>query len=305
MSKTPKISVLMSAYNTEKYIAESIESILNQTFKDFEFIIINDGSTDKTAQIIKKYAKQDKRIKFIDCKKNAGLIAALNKGLELCRGKYIARMDADDISVPTRFEKQIKYMEKHPECGVLGGLHEKFGDGIKNMVIYRYQPKVKMLDFLLHGNLVSHPTVLIRKEILTKNNIKYDSNCPYAEDFAFWTEIVKHTEIHNLQEVLLKYRWHKENVSLVHKKIQDDSAEKVRKNIVNYLCSSDYDKDKLLEITKTTNKRFWLFGILPIIRRKQYSIVKTKYYLFEKLPIFRVQNGKIYLFKIIKIGFMK
>ena len=101
----PKVSVLMPAYNSEKYIAEAIESILNQTFSDFEFIIINDGSTDKTAEIVNGYARADKRIKFINNKKNQGLIAVLNQGLDLCRGEYIARMDSDDIAINDRLEK--------------------------------------------------------------------------------------------------------------------------------------------------------------------------------------------------------
>jgi len=305
IKKNPKVSVLMSAYNSEKYISEAIESILNQTFKDFEFIIINDGSTDNTLKIIREYAKRDNRVKLINLRKNVGLIAALNKGLKVCKGIYIARMDSDDISVAERFAKQIEYMKQHPECGVLGGLHIKFEEGGTCTVIKRYQPKIKMLDLLLHGNLVSHPTVLLKKEILMNHNIKYDSNYPYAEDFAFWVECLKYTEIHNLQEVLLKYRWHDSNVSVVHKKIQDESAEKIRHNIVNYLLSSDYEKNKFLEITKTINKRFYLFGFLPFIRIKRYSIIKTKLYLFEKIPIFREQGGKIYLFEYILVGTLR
>ena len=116
----PKVSVLMPAYNSEAFVAEAIESILNQTYTDFEFIIINDGSTDKTAEIIDEYAKNDSRIKFINNHKNQGLIAVLNQGLDLCTGEYVARMDSDDISMPQRFEKQVQYMDEHQEVGILG-----------------------------------------------------------------------------------------------------------------------------------------------------------------------------------------
>ena len=110
----------MPACNVEKYIGEAIESILNQTFTDFEFIILNDGSTDNTAKIIKDYAKKDKRIKFINNKTNKGFVASLNKCFDVAVGKYIAKMDSDDISLPQRLEKQVEYLDNNPDCGMIG-----------------------------------------------------------------------------------------------------------------------------------------------------------------------------------------
>ena len=136
--KKPRISVLMTAYNSQQYVAQAMESILNQTFSDFEFIIINDGSTDDTARIIRQYATRDSRIKFIDNKVNKGLISVLNQGLELCKGEYIARMDSDDISIPTRFALQLEYMDAHPDVGVLGGAISRFGPGIKEPQLCTY-----------------------------------------------------------------------------------------------------------------------------------------------------------------------
>ena len=115
ISDAPCVSVLMPAYNVEKYVGAAIESILNQTFSDFEFIIINDGSTDDTANIIKKYAAQDKRIRFIDNHENRGFIARLNDCLDLARGKYVAKMDSDDISLPERFAKQVDFLNTNPD----------------------------------------------------------------------------------------------------------------------------------------------------------------------------------------------
>lgn len=303
--KTPKISVLMSAYNSEKYVAEAIESILNQTFKDFEFIIVNDGSTDKTAEIIAQYAKSDKRIKFIDNKNNAGIVAALNQGLDFCNGEYIARMDSDDISLPERFAKQVKYMDGHPECGACSTWAEKFGPNITKDRILTYMPTVKLLDFVLYGDRVLNPGSMVRRSVLVENNIKYKSEYKYAEDYAFWVEVCKHAEIHNLQEILLKYRWHNNNVSVTHRKTQLECAERIRRSILSNLLSYDTDVEKLLRMTREVHERFWLFGILPIVRRKQYSVTKTKYYLFEKLPIIKEKDGKIYLFEYIKIGNLK
>ena len=123
---TPKVSVVIPVYNVEQYLQQCLNSILNQTLKEIEVICVDDGSTDKTPEMIGEYAKRDKRIKFIDNKQNAGIVATLNQGLEFCCGEYIARMDSDDISLPTRFATQVKYMDQHPECGALSTWAEKF-----------------------------------------------------------------------------------------------------------------------------------------------------------------------------------
>ena len=300
----PRVSVIMPVYNVEKYVGEAIESILNQTFTDFEFVIINDGSTDDTASIIKQYAKKDKRIKFVNHSKNKGLIAVLNEGLGLCRGEYVARMDSDDISLQTRFEKQIAYMDKHPECVFLGAWCEKFGENITKQ-IFKYRNKIKLFDLLVYGCNFAHPTAMIRNNIVKKYKINYDINYPHAEDYAIWSDFAKYTEIHNLQEVLLNRRWHASNVSVLHENTQKQSAERVRKNILKTLLSDNNDIQKFLRMTREINEHFYLFGILPIIRRKQYSITKTKYYLFDKIPLIKERDGKIYLFEFIKIGSLR
>lgn len=296
---TPKISVLMPVYNSEKYVATAIESILNQTFSDFEFIIINDGSTDNTAKIVQKYARRDSRIKFIDNQINQGLITILNQGLDLCTGEYIARMDGDDISRPERFKLQVDYMDAHPNVGVVGAWVSAFGT---KQDIYKYAPVIKLLDLLIHGCRICHPTAMIRASVLHNNNIRYSKRYPCAEDFAFWMSIAHVSELHNLQTVLLDYRYHATNVSIVHHHQQIISTEQARYDLLASMISNEFNIVKLLDLTKELNQHFWLFGILPVIRRKQYSLTKTKYYLFEKIPLLRVQNGKIYLFEFLKIG---
>lgn len=298
----PKVSVLMPVYNTrEEYLRPAIESILNQTFTDFEFIIINDGSTDNSPQVIQEYADKDSRIKFIDNKKNSGLIAVLNQGLDLCTGEYIARMDSDDIAYPIRFAKQLAYMEEHPECGVLGAWAQKFttkGPGH----IFTHEPRLKLLDLFIYGSHVVHPTAMIRRSVLTEHKIYYDHAYPYAEDYGMWVAIAKVSEIHNLQEILLDYRWHDNNVSVVYNKPQQDTADKIRAEILDYVMSFDSDKKVFLRAGRETNQYFKLFGIIPFARKKQYSISKTKYYLFKRLPIIKVEHNRVYLFDRIKIG---
>ncbi|MDR3208253.1 MAG: glycosyltransferase [Rickettsiales bacterium] len=210
-----KISVLMPAYNSEKYIAEAIDSILSQTFTNFEFIIINDGSTDKTAEIVRAYA--DPRIVFVDNKKNHGVIAVLNQGMEMCRGEYIARMDSDDISFPERFAEQVEFMDKHKKVGVLGTYFHIFGNGIDRI---ETKPLYAGLKEMTKTSPVGHPTAMIRKSVFDAHNLRYNSRYKYCEDYELWLRAAGFTKIANLQKVLLRYRWHGKNVSLIHEKEQ-------------------------------------------------------------------------------------
>ncbi len=233
--KNNKVSVIMPAYNVEKYVSEAIESILNQTFTDFELIIINDGSTDNTASIIDEYAKKDKRIRFINHSKNKGLIAVLNEGLDLCNGQYIARMDSDDISLPERFAKQVAYLDTHPECGVLGTWFHVFGN--KDYINNTHPKKLDILK-ILQGCFVAHPTVMMRKSVIDKYGFRYDADYKHAEDYELWSRMIFVTEIHNLQEVLLQYRWTDTNISVVHSQTQQNVAKQVKQNILDKLTNN-------------------------------------------------------------------
>lgn len=189
----------MSVYNGEKYLDEAIESILKQTYKDFEFIIINDGSTDRSLEIIKKYKNQDNRIVLIS-RENKGLISSLNEGIEKSNGKYVARMDADDISLPERFETQIEFMETNKD--VCGTNIQLFNDD-KIFKVWNYPEKDYEIKFM---TAFAHPTVIMRKEIF--KSLKYD-DCKDAEDYKLWCDIAIHNyKIGNLNKVLLKYRYH-------------------------------------------------------------------------------------------------
>lgn len=274
--KTPRVSVIMPAYNSEKYISEAIESILNQTFTDFEFIILNDGSTDNTQKIVKEYAKKDKRIKFIDNKKNKGLVSVLNQGIDLAQGEYIARMDSDDISLPTRFEKQIEYMDKHPECGILGTWYKVFG---KKEEEVKHPLNIKILD-LMDSCYIGHPTVFIRKSVLDKYNFKYNKEYNCCEDYELWSCLVFVTEIHNLPEILLKYRWHGNNISVEHAKKQGELTKNVKKNILNKLTDNPIKQQILLnKIKQGILLPKWIGKIicLFIFKRKKRHNFRKKY----------------------------
>jgi len=201
---SPKVTVLMPVYNGDQYLKEAIDSILGQTFKDFEFLIINDGSTDKSIEIIESY--NDKRIKLIHNEKNMGLIYTLNKGLELAKGKYIARMDADDISLPPRLQKQVDFMDKNKDVGVCGTWIKTFGDNIISRKNKVPSDNEEIGIALLFNCVIMHPTVIMRKSLLDKYNLRYDEKHKDAEDYGLWVRCIHNFKLANIPEVLLNYR---------------------------------------------------------------------------------------------------
>ncbi len=217
-------SVVMSVNNEEKYVAEAIESILNQTFKNFEFIIINDGSVDGTSQIIEKYAEKDSRIRVINHMEKKGIAKSLNDGIRIAQGKYIARMDADDVSLPERLEKQVKFMDKHSEIGALGTCYKEIDES--SNALPRKQNPVEWKDIkkaLFFYNPVAHPTAMIRKSVLKKIGY-YDESFPTSQDYELFSRIAQVSELRNLDEVLLIRRFPKKV-----------SAKKMRRQTVNCL----------------------------------------------------------------------
>lgn len=199
----------MPVYNAEMYIHEAVESILKQTYTDFEFIIINDGSTDYSAQIILAFS--DDRIKFINRENNIGLVKTLNEGLSLVKGKYIARMDNDDIALPDRLMRQFKLMEAHPEIGLCGTGFQPFGTKVFAWDMPIDDSSIR--EYMLFGNPIGHPTVMMRSDIIKKYDLLYDISADYAEDYKMWYELSKHTKMYNIPDVLLNYRTHEFQIS--------------------------------------------------------------------------------------------
>jgi len=206
----PKVSVIMSVYNGEKYLKEAIESILNQTFRDFEFIIVDDGSTDKTPEILNEYAKKDKRIKIITNPKNIGLTKSLNKALKIAKGEYIARMDADDISLPERLKKQVNFLTNYPNFGLVGCnvivIDEK-GNFVKNVTL----PE-SLNSALRKRNRLVHGSVMFRKSLVKKIG-GYNEKIFYAQDYEMFLRFSKISEIGRINEFLYKLRVHKSSLS--------------------------------------------------------------------------------------------
>ncbi|CAA6819082.1 MAG: Glycosyl transferase family 2 [uncultured Sulfurovum sp.] len=196
------ISVVMSVYNAEVYLDEAIESILNQTYKSFEFIIINDGSTDKSLDIIEKYADKDNRIVLIN-RENRGLPYSLNEGILLAKGKYIARMDADDISLPSRLEEQVSFMGNNPEIGVCGTAVLNLSTG-SSWILSSTDKMLK--SELLFSTVFAHPTVMMNKALLLENQLFYNETFLQSQDFELWIRLADYTKFANLKIPLLRYR---------------------------------------------------------------------------------------------------
>ena len=220
-TKHPLISVIMAVYNSEKYLTEAIESVLNQTFSNFEFIIVNDGSKDGSEDIIKKYLKKDSRIIYLKNNKNLGQSITRNKAIKKATGKYIAIVDSDDICVPTRFKKQVNFLEKNDEIGVLGTNYFSFTSSQNECEL------VVQSDNFINGKVCVHnPTCMIRKNLFLKyGNFKF-KNGEDVEMYYRWFS--KGVKFYNLNEPLYKYRAaHGANISDVRKKIQVWAAFKV------------------------------------------------------------------------------
>lgn len=200
----------MPVYNTEKYVKQAIQSILNQTFTNFELIIINDGSTDDSLKIIQSF--DDKRIKIIQNQINQGISFSLNKGVNLAEGKYIARMDADDISMPNRLEKQVEFLSNNPSIDFVGcsikGI-DRLGKP-KRFSIRDYNHK-RIECLLLFTCPFYHPTIMAKKAVFA--NLKYDTKYDGMEDWELWTRIVRQYKTANISDVLLQYRRHENNTS--------------------------------------------------------------------------------------------
>lgn len=204
----PKVSIVMPVYNGEKYIQEAIDSIYRQTYTDWELIIVLEkGSNDLSVRILMDNAQKDSRIKLIINSEKLGISKSLNRGIDIARGEYIARMDADDIAYPTRIEKQVAYLDKHKEVGVLGTDFDVTGANWKsNLVLGRENIKADLLFFVC----LRHPTVMYRKSILDKYNIRYSEIYAASEDYELFNRLLDVTVIDNLSEKLVQYRRHAE-----------------------------------------------------------------------------------------------
>jgi len=281
-----KVSVIMAVYDTkEDYLREAIESILNQTFKNFEFIIINDGSIIDVENVILSY--KDDRIVYLK-QENKGIVGALNNGWDHANGKYIARMDSDDVAYPERFEKQVKFLEENPEYSLVGGQARILGTNKKVSVT----ADVRLIDLLADCAFV-HPSIMFRKADFDKYNLRYTKEAEFAEDYILYAKAIKHLKMTNLNDIVIDYRIYPENSSSANREARVKSSFKVQDLILDYISKDEKEKRLILDIAykkkvKTRCLKERIFSIknmyknwakykLVTILGFEFYIVVTKY----------------------------
>ena len=274
--KAPQISVIMPVYNGEKYLSEAINSIINQTYTDFELLIIDDFSTDNSIKIVQEYQKRDDRVKLLRNRYKKGVAGALNTGMENAKGIYFARADADDLNRKDRLEKQFNYLENHKDVCLLAGGYAPFNKNGHRIDIIRSASSMEIAWRFISDTYFCHPTVMFKREI-------HDEFGGYpneeAEDFSYFSKIVKKYRCSNIKEILIDYRELPANRSF-------SSAEKIGKSVKKifsenyFFYTRDHDYSEVFygfQANGKLNIKYFLkiFRLNLIILnkiRKQYKI---------------------------------
>ncbi|MBI5839972.1 MAG: glycosyltransferase family 2 protein [Chloroflexi bacterium] len=204
----PLVSVIMSFFNAERFLEQAISSILDQTYRNLEFIMVDDGSKDQSWNIASRFGQLDSRIRLLRLEKNQGVSSACNGGLKIARGKYIARMDSDDVSLPERFSRQVDFMEAHPDVGVLGcGMRYMSESGKLLGVPPQFHGDLSIRWHMLFESPFFNPTVMMRKSVMDQFGLKYDLSAIYGEeDYELWSRFLLFARGENLSEIFLHYR---------------------------------------------------------------------------------------------------
>jgi glycosyltransferase involved in cell wall biosynthesis len=247
--KQPKISILMPCYNVEKYVAEAVKSMLNQTYGDFELIVLDDCSTDSTAEIVKNFA--DERIVYHCNEQNLGLVGNLNAGLQLAKGELIARMDGDDISLPQRLEIQVNFLTKNPEIALCSCGMELFGNE-SGIWVRDFSPEDVKITMLFYSPIL-HASAMWRKSFFADNGLIYRQEAFPAEDYDLWTQAVFYGKLVNLPDVLYRYRIHGIQVTKT-VETREKVTRQVQTNFIKRALPSLNEQDIYIFINLICNK---------------------------------------------------
>jgi glycosyltransferase involved in cell wall biosynthesis len=223
---SPQVSVIMSVKNGEKQLEKAILSVFSQTYTDFEFIIMDDASTDRTSELLSEV--HDPRVRLLKNATNLGLTRSLNRAARIARGKFIARMDADDICLPRRFEEQVNFLESHPGHAVVGCSYSIIDD--EDRVVRTLDLPERHQDItadLQTKNVIAHGTVMIRKKVFDELE-GYDETFTYAQDYEFWLRLIERYKAANLKEVLYHWRQSRNSISWINRGEQAGFAELAR-----------------------------------------------------------------------------
>lgn len=304
--ESPRISVIMPVFNGEDFLQESIDSILNQTYPNFEFLIGDDGSTDNSWHILS--AQKDPRIRLFRNERNLGIAVTLNILIDSSKGEFIARQDCDDISLPERLKKQVKFLDNHPDIGLCGTFVEYFGSRVMKLLRPVHDEEIKA--YMLVSSPITHPTVMFRRSVLEKLVVsRYDQSKFPAEDYAMWFEFSRKTKLANLREILLKYRFHGNNITVTNANDQIVKCNLIRKEIFGYTLSYDLTdhETQLINSIYTTNfqNRKELSALESLLLRMLGKNRETHYYNEQVLQNFFAHLWRTACFKTVQISFTK
>ncbi len=274
----PKVSVLIPLYKTEtSHLREAIQSILDQSFGDFELLLLDDCPEDDRSAVVATF--NDPRIRYEKNEKNLGISPSRNKLIDMAQGEYLAIMDHDDISLPDRLEKQVAYLEAHPEVGVVSGRQKIMGT--RKCSCYPEQDADIRLS-LMSGCALTHSASMLRKSLLTSTGIRYNAHYTPSEDYALWCELMPHTQFHNLQEVILHYRSHASNVS--HR--QKERMNTARAAIWAKVRTQNPELYAEFRQRASHTTRIKLFCVIPFLKIVTCDD-RQRGYLFGKLPLWQ------------------
>ena len=255
----PEISIIMPVFNGSAFLNDSIGSILNQSFTDFELIIVNDGSTDNSASIISGFQKDDPRIIFINRPDNKKLPYTLNEALSIAKGKYIAIMDCDDISYPNRLEIQYRFLEENKDISIIGCGYQVFNEQGAFLTVYNPSGCINLAYKFLSNSYFCHPTVMFRRNVIEKSGLYEDHE---AEDFCFFSKILRNYKGTNLQVVLLKYRENPANRSISSHDPIEKSAEQIYSDNYFYYTGFRFFADRFYAFHKYNRANVFLLPLL-------------------------------------------
>lgn len=283
MNGNPRLTVFMPVYNGETYVGEAIESILRQTYTDFRFIIINDGSTDRTEGVINAY--RDPRITLVTHDTNLGIPRTRNHGLDLAEGHYLALMDSDDIANRRRLESQVAFLDNNQGVGICGTWYNKLLGSEKSET--RFPVRHEEIVFqMLFANAFGQNTVMLRRSFIEKHCLRYDINFPYSEDYEFWVRCSKYMRLANLPETHVIYRYHPGNSSNRFSEEMAHHADRVRvmhfNNLELYPTKSELQLHLDLlnfrfngELERLADTRDWLAKLLALGKR-HYGVAEAE-----------------------------
>lgn len=303
----PKVSIVMPVYNGELYIKETLDSLLNQTFKDFELLIVNDASTDSTLEILNDYVLKDSRIKILDNEFQKGIVGGLNTAIKNSSGEYIARADADDIHKKDRLALQVEFLDKHKNVGIVGGGYAPFNQSGKIRDLYHPSSPIELAYKFIFNNYFVHPTVMFRKSIVEDVGVYSQVK---AEDYELFSRVLQKYKGYNLHKILIDYREHSNNLSTTNAYPIKESVEKTSKdNFLFYFGDlKNYNILKRYILTNTISIRDILkvlklnYKFIKVIKKNYkmpiYNRYLVEFFIKQHLNIFGIILYKIFKLKI-------